>query len=340
MTKPYRLILTLASLTLAVGLQAQGLVSGSMNYGGTVVDATGDPLPDGNYDLAFSIYSQAAGGMPVWGPQEFDGQPGTGHQPLVAVVGGRFSVLLGPIDTSGDPLSSAFNGTSTGTDSRYIEVIVQGTALAPRQPILATPYALSAQGMIPIGSIIAHHLDLSSAADLARITSSGFALCNGTTAASQGVADPVITGALPNLNVGDGIGRFLRGTTGTTGAEQDDQIQGHFHALPNHTHTASSPPHNHTMTQTDHIHEITTGEGSAGSRNRAADADSSSTPQEASTNGESASVTINSSAVTINNTDSATVSIQDPTTGSHGTVRVGDETRPKSMMVVWIMRVR
>jgi hypothetical protein len=256
------------------------------------------------------------------------------------VVAGRFNVLIGPTDTSDRLLSEAFNGAATNTGSRFIEVVVQGTALSPRQQILASPYALTALGMIPVGSIIAHHIDLGSAADLAMITSSGFALCDGSTAASQGVANPIVTDPLPDLLVGNGTGRFLRGTTGTTGVNQDDQMQGHFHSLPVHNHTASSPPHTHTVSEDPHIHEFTTGEGDAGDRDLVADGDSAGGTHSANTDSSISVISVDQASVTINNTNSASPDMSGPTVGSHGVPRVGDETRPDSMTVVWIMRVR
>ena len=73
---------------------------------------------------------------------------------------------------------------------------------------------LKALGMVPIGSIIAHHLNIANADDLANIRAAGFALCDGTTPVSQGIQSSVITAATPNLNeeVYDGArGRYLRG---------------------------------------------------------------------------------------------------------------------------------
>ena len=89
-----RLMKKLHLLTAAVVLasvwaaQAQN-VPALINYQGQLVDAIGTPLPNGNYDLTFRIYSADPGGSILWGPQVV-------HS--VALVGGRFNVILGPTD--------------------------------------------------------------------------------------------------------------------------------------------------------------------------------------------------------------------------------------------------
>lgn len=74
---------------------------------------------------------------------------------------------------------------------------------------------------VPIGTILPYHLSVSGADSLATIRAAGFALCDGTTPASQGVSNPIITAATPNLNSVSGYsgGRFLRGST-SSGAMQ------------------------------------------------------------------------------------------------------------------------
>ncbi|MCA9424308.1 MAG: hypothetical protein KC994_04510 [Candidatus Omnitrophica bacterium] len=335
-----RLALSVVVLTVAVELHAQGLIPSTINYQGSLLDSAGNPVADATYDVEFRIYAQPTGGTEIWGPMEFDGVGGTGHDAKVATINGRYNVILGPVDTASRQISDIFDGTSSSNDARYVQVTYEGTVILPRQRILSAPYALATLGMVPIGSIIAHHADLSGAAGLTALRNSGFALCDGTTAASQGVENPIITGALPNLNVGNGTGRFLRGTTGTTGALQDDQFQGHHHSSPAHGHTTSAEPHTHTWSQSSHRHSITTGEGDGDPRNKVADGDKNGKPDHtAETEGAQANISINNTAVSIT-VQPASVNVGDPIQGNNGSLGVGNETRPKSTTILWIMRVR
>lgn len=334
-----RLLFALAMLVMAIEGQAQGVLPDTMNYQGTLLDSAGDPVADGDYDVEFRIFSQATGGTAVWGPHEFDGTAGTGHSAMVSTIDGRYNVVLGPVDSSSRSIVSVFNGSVAGSDTRYVEVTVGGTTILPRQRILSAPYALASLGMVPIGSIVAHHPDINGAAGISALRDAGFALCDGTTAAAQGIEDAAITGTLPDLNVGDGTGRFLRGTTGSTGELQDDQLQGHIHSLPDHSHTATAMPHTHTYSVAGHTHTITTGEGDGGSRDKASDGDSSGGQHTAETEGAETGVSLNTttSNVTIG---TSSIAIGDPAAESDGTPRFGAETRPKSTTVLWIIRVR
>lgn len=103
-----------------------------INYQGQLVDASGTPLPNANYDLTFRIYSADPGGSILWGPQVV-------HS--VALVGGRFNVILGPTDAGGQPVSTAFSNAVT-----YLEIQVGANSpISPRQQILSGPYALQAE---------------------------------------------------------------------------------------------------------------------------------------------------------------------------------------------------
>ena len=111
--------------------QAQN-VPALINYQGQLVDGSGTPLPNGNYDLAFRIYSADPGGSLLWGPQVV-------HS--VALVGGRFNVILGPTDAGGQAVSTAFSNAVT-----YLEIQVGANSpISPRQQVLSAPYALQAE---------------------------------------------------------------------------------------------------------------------------------------------------------------------------------------------------
>ncbi len=118
-------------LALAGGARAQG-VPAMINYQGQLVDGTGTPLPNGNYQLTFRIYSMDPGGSVLWGPQVV---------PSVPLVGGRFNVILGPTDGNGQAVTTAFSSSAT-----YLEIQVGANSpISPRQQILSAPYALQAE---------------------------------------------------------------------------------------------------------------------------------------------------------------------------------------------------
>ena len=96
-----------------------------INYQGRLFDASGDPI-NGQVDLAFSLYDQASGGNRQWGPETHT---------RVTVSDGLFSVLLGSRTGNGIP-SSALGG------NLWLETVVNGETLSPREQLGAVPYAM------------------------------------------------------------------------------------------------------------------------------------------------------------------------------------------------------
>jgi len=96
--------------------------------------------------------------------------------------------------------------------------------------------APSVQVEVPIGTILPWHGDLSGVP----VLPDEFLECNGQTVDdSESLLDGV---TLPDLNVGSGTGRFLRGSTGTTGTTQASQNISHNHGTSEsaHRHTPSN----------------------------------------------------------------------------------------------------
>ena len=61
------LSVTLVAVLLAAVAVAD--VPQTINYQGRLTDPSGDPVPDGEYELSFRIYNVAEGGVAVWGPE-------------------------------------------------------------------------------------------------------------------------------------------------------------------------------------------------------------------------------------------------------------------------------
>ena len=179
-------------------LSFAGSVPHLINYQGMLTDAQGEPLETKEYILSFSIFSEPTDGTAVWGPQVFDGIPGTGHGAKVPVVRGHFNVILGPKDTS---ISNRDIASAFVTKSAYLEIIVgDGAPISPRQQILSTPYAVRALHGVPTGTIVAFW---------EHTAPPGWLLCDGALVPSgpeYATLRSIVGASVPDLR-----GLFLRG---------------------------------------------------------------------------------------------------------------------------------
>ena len=133
-------IATILTYLLILNVTLLGAVPEMINYQGFLENQNGNPLPNQDYVLTFRVYGSESEGVPIWGPQTFDGSGGTGAGALVPVVNGYFSLMLGPVDADGRSLSEIFDG-----QDRYVEIQVgDNVPIAPRQRILTAPYAFQA----------------------------------------------------------------------------------------------------------------------------------------------------------------------------------------------------
>ncbi len=111
-----------AILLLAGSLIAE--VPTSISYQGQLLDASDNPVPDGNYTIAFSIYDQAVGGTQLW--TEFQ---------TVAIADGLFAANLGTVI----PLNEGLFSSAT----RYLGVRLSGDVeITPRTMLVSVPYAM------------------------------------------------------------------------------------------------------------------------------------------------------------------------------------------------------
>jgi len=104
---------------------ARAEVPGQINYQGFLLDDGGVPV-DGDVQVLFMIYDQEIDGTEVWseGPM------------TVPAVGGMINVILG--ETT--PLTPALL-----TGPRWLEVIVEGEYLGPRERIVSSLFAIEAE---------------------------------------------------------------------------------------------------------------------------------------------------------------------------------------------------
>ncbi len=124
MSRRARVALATASLLLAA-LPAVASVPGEVSFQGLLLDAGGQPVT-GSIDFDFALFATATGGTALWSESH------TG----VAVQDGVYQVSLGATT----PLTPAL----LAGGSLHLEISVDGNTLAPRQRLLAVPYALRA----------------------------------------------------------------------------------------------------------------------------------------------------------------------------------------------------
>lgn len=120
--------LMLMLLTVSI-VQAQNApVPQRMNFQGRLANPSGNPVPDGNYSIRFSLWTAAAGGTEKW------------SQTInpVAVKNGTFAVLL----NTGTGATDKFAG------DLFLEIKVgNDSPLASRQPLSTVAYAFKADSV-------------------------------------------------------------------------------------------------------------------------------------------------------------------------------------------------
>lgn len=108
-------------------------IPGQITYQGQLLDPnTGSPMPDGQYDMVFTIYDQDTLGNALW-TQSFTGASG------VQVTGGQFTVYLG---SGANPIRpDVFTGAM-----RWLGVQVGADPeMTPRTLLTSVPYAIRAE---------------------------------------------------------------------------------------------------------------------------------------------------------------------------------------------------
>ncbi len=116
-------------LLLVFPLIAGAAVPVQISFQGRLADNSGAPVEDGTYVMQFHIFNAASGGAQLWNAPD-------GETQTVPVNNGLYEVQLGsvvPLNTS------MWDGGAA-----WLEVVVEGETLSPRQPVTATAYALKA----------------------------------------------------------------------------------------------------------------------------------------------------------------------------------------------------
>lgn len=129
-------------LALAVGLLCLGplaawaQVAQHTTYQGRLTDELGAPMA-GPVNLVLELYdAPGPGGISLYSEQ---------HDGVALDADGVFRVQLG----LGTPLSGGYNPARVSVTPFYLEVVVDGAELSPRQPVGSVPTALVAQALAP-----------------------------------------------------------------------------------------------------------------------------------------------------------------------------------------------
>jgi hypothetical protein len=139
----FGLIVGFAFVLFAV-LPIQAAVPTQVSFQGYLTDSTGVPVPDGDYSMQFYLFDAPTGGSQLWNPN-------AGEAQTVTVAGGIYQVQLGAVQ----PLdSSVFDGGVA-----WLEVVIDGETLSPRQLITAAAYALKAGDADTLGGNTVGNLD-------------------------------------------------------------------------------------------------------------------------------------------------------------------------------------
>lgn len=114
-------VLLICGIALAHGSFAFADFPRYINYQGRLTDDQGDPMSDGEYEIAFQIYNAPVDGDLRW---DFGSS-------MIEVTDGLFSKDLGPIPQY----------FFSGSELMYLAIIIEGQAIEPRTQLISVPYA-------------------------------------------------------------------------------------------------------------------------------------------------------------------------------------------------------
>jgi len=118
-------------------------INQAINYQGKLMDSTGNPVADGNYNIKFTLYSAGIGGTQLWTASSTNGLPaGVPAAVSVSVVSGLFSLLLGDVSNN----QVAFPEGLFNNDNLYLGVTIGADSeMTPRKRLSAVPYAFNSE---------------------------------------------------------------------------------------------------------------------------------------------------------------------------------------------------
>jgi microcystin-dependent protein len=132
---------------------ALGQIPSIINYQGRIVQGTN--LPTETIGLSIQLYDAPIGGTLLYEDSN-----------SVTVVDGLYSTMIGD-DTIFGSLNSALTNNAV-----HIQLVVNGIVLEPRERLVSVPYALTAVGVVPPGTVLPY-------AGITNSVPNGWHLCDG-----------------------------------------------------------------------------------------------------------------------------------------------------------------
>ncbi|NUN16159.1 MAG: hypothetical protein HUU55_21235 [Myxococcales bacterium] len=120
----FHTLMMTAALVCSTGV-VRAAVPAEVPFSGRLLSPSNVPF-NGSVTMEVGLYATESAGEPLWGPVDFGS---------VQVISGSFDIVLG--QAPAPTLDTAL----LGTDTLYLEFIVQGEVLAPRLRVLSVPYA-------------------------------------------------------------------------------------------------------------------------------------------------------------------------------------------------------
>ena len=130
-----KVILLTVIMSLSLTTSLYPAVPEKINYQGKLKES--GALVTATKNILFKIYDAVTSGTALWQ----SGDP-AGTAVNVSVTSGLFTYILG-----GDNDENNLSGIDWENNTCYLEVIVEGTTLTPRELLIAVPYALSVRGL-------------------------------------------------------------------------------------------------------------------------------------------------------------------------------------------------
>ncbi len=209
---------------------AQAQSNPKISIQGTLKDATGAAVSDGNYSVIFKLYDAATGGTVKWE-----------ETATVAAAGGIYSHKLGSV--------TALN-PGIFTSQLYLALTVQGFELTPRTELTYTAYAMAVEFVTCSGAVGDVKYSILNPTQFAAQNGDCWIPMDG-----RSIGGSILQSVNGMSNAPDASGVFFRAQEFSGGANRDPdrtptssiaQVQNQ--AFNAHTHTmASSGAHTHTV---------------------------------------------------------------------------------------------
>ena len=187
---------------------ANASVPFELPFQGVILDAAGQPAPDGLYSMTFRLYATSADTDALWSETWDADGAGCGSAPAhcVAVVGGGFDVRLGTVSELPATLASSgvarWLGISVEADPELPRQALGSAAFSWRAAVAESAEELACSGCVGIGHLAASTLDQLSQNAVEAVAAAGF-LAGGL---------PVPASALPS----DGLAAVSNGVLTNT----------------------------------------------------------------------------------------------------------------------------